>query len=335
VKYRIYKFTVNYEFELVTKLQFVTIIQYSTHSSLFSQLHPHHSYGNGFLWQMFPFIWVPELLPWLRFSNLSANSLKITFQRRLSPDLNSSCHSRRWYLFTNFAKSCPKSKLKPKLFTTDGRSVSQSVCLGVRHPFGTHDQILLVPFFCRKIALLFVLWRPFLSEVGSVICSAYIHCVIWNYWVPFPSPLTIRRDYGGSILTRLHTGVNPLQRILRVITSRRARARTHARAIIYHTHTHHLWSKGIECRWFDYFTSRMMLADFAQNHYGQRGQRLYNGFHCKCLPSVLFNSETDVNKLWLCFLLLKAIISFEHKMPGYRLLQKWKTLKVEILNTHL
>jgi hypothetical protein len=25
--------------------------------------------------------------------------------------------------------------------------------------------------------------------------------------VPFPSPLTTRRDYGASILTRLHTGV--------------------------------------------------------------------------------------------------------------------------------
>jgi hypothetical protein len=27
---------------------------------------------------------------------------------------------------------------------------------------------------------------------------------IWDYWLPFPSPLTTRRDYGGSILTRLH-----------------------------------------------------------------------------------------------------------------------------------
>jgi hypothetical protein len=27
-----------------------------------------------------------------------------------------------------------------------------------------------------------------------------------GHWVPFPSPLTTRRDYGGSILTRLHTG---------------------------------------------------------------------------------------------------------------------------------
>jgi hypothetical protein len=27
-----------------------------------------------------------------------------------------------------------------------------------------------------------------------------------GHWVPFPSPLTTRRDYGGGILTRLHTG---------------------------------------------------------------------------------------------------------------------------------
>jgi hypothetical protein len=32
------------------------------------------------------------------------------------------------------------------------------------------------------------------------------YCLIWDYWVPFPSPLTTRRDYGGSILTHLHTG---------------------------------------------------------------------------------------------------------------------------------
>jgi hypothetical protein len=94
-------------------------------------------------------------------------------------------------------------------------------------------------FFCRKIALLFVLGRPLWREDGSVICSAICqltesrrtrtrlypstqrhtrnrmqtpkikivhYCLIWDYWVPFPSPLTTRRDYGGSILTRLHTG---------------------------------------------------------------------------------------------------------------------------------
>jgi hypothetical protein len=36
-------------------------------------------------------------------------------------------------------------------------TVSQSVCLGVGHPFGVHDQILLFPSFCRKIAFLFSL----------------------------------------------------------------------------------------------------------------------------------------------------------------------------------
>jgi hypothetical protein len=32
----------------------------------------------------------------------------------------------------------------------------QMTVSGVGHPFGAHDQILLFPFFCRKIALLFV-----------------------------------------------------------------------------------------------------------------------------------------------------------------------------------
>jgi hypothetical protein len=39
-------------------------------------------------------------------------------------------------------------------------AVSQSVCLGIGHPFGAHDQIFLFPFFCLKIALLFVLGCP-------------------------------------------------------------------------------------------------------------------------------------------------------------------------------
>jgi hypothetical protein len=31
-----------------------------------------------------------------------------------------------------------------------------------------------------------------------------------GHWVPFLSPLTTRRDYGGGILTRLHTGLERL-----------------------------------------------------------------------------------------------------------------------------
>jgi hypothetical protein len=53
-------------------------------------------------------------------------------------------------------------------FTSDG----QSLCLGVGHPFLAHDQILLLPFFCRKIDLLFVLVRLLWREDGSVICSS-------------------------------------------------------------------------------------------------------------------------------------------------------------------
>jgi hypothetical protein len=51
-------------------------------------------------------------------------------------------------------------------------TVSRPMRLGVGHPFGTHDQILVFPFFYRKIALLFVLGRPLWREDGSVIYSA-------------------------------------------------------------------------------------------------------------------------------------------------------------------
>jgi hypothetical protein len=107
--------------------------------------------------------------------------------------------------------------LTVKVKVTSRLTVSQSICLGVGHPFGAHDQILLFPFFCRKIALLFILGCPLWQENGSVICSALCqwselrrthnhYCLIWDYWIPFLLPLTTRRDYGEIILTRLHTG---------------------------------------------------------------------------------------------------------------------------------
>jgi hypothetical protein len=71
-------------------------------------------------------------------------------------------------------------------------------------------------FFCRTFALLFVLGRLSDERTGLQSVSGQsrgglvtIHfCLNWDYWVPFPSPLTTRRDYGGSILARLHTGKN-------------------------------------------------------------------------------------------------------------------------------
>jgi hypothetical protein len=50
--------------------------------------------------------------------------------------------------------------------------VSWPIGLGVRHPLQFHDQILIFPFFCRTIALLFVFGRPLWREDGSAICSA-------------------------------------------------------------------------------------------------------------------------------------------------------------------
>jgi hypothetical protein len=52
----------------------------------------------------------------------------------------------------------PKVKVKVKVSLR--LTVNQSVCLCVGHPFAAHDQSLHIPFFCLKIALLFVFGRP-------------------------------------------------------------------------------------------------------------------------------------------------------------------------------
>jgi hypothetical protein len=72
--------------------------------------------------------------------------------------------------------------------------------------------------FFLTITFLFFLGRPLWRKDGSVTYSAIadwsghwrpittIYRLIWDC-VPFLSHLTIGRDYGGSILTRLHTGL--------------------------------------------------------------------------------------------------------------------------------
>jgi hypothetical protein len=72
-------------------------------------------------------------------------------------------------------------------------TVSRPIHLGVGHPFGTHDQIFLFPFFCRKIALLFVLGLPLRREDGSVICSAICQ---WS---------VSRRTYNHKLLSHLRS----------------------------------------------------------------------------------------------------------------------------------
>jgi hypothetical protein len=60
-------------------------------------------------------------------------------------------------------------------FTTDSQSVSQSVsqCLGVEHPCGTCDRILLpVGMFLFESCVLVSVERPLWREDGSTICSA-------------------------------------------------------------------------------------------------------------------------------------------------------------------
>jgi hypothetical protein len=70
-----------------------------------------------------------------------------------------SCNAT-WNLGTNSAFALGPRKTEIEVELTLRLTVGQSVCLGVGHPFGAYDQILLFPFFCRKIALLFALARP-------------------------------------------------------------------------------------------------------------------------------------------------------------------------------
>jgi hypothetical protein len=87
-------------------------------------------------------------------------------------------------------------------------TVSRPVRLGIGPPFGTLDQILSCSsFFCWHLIIL-----PKASSLTRRrVCSlqwnhslapiTILYCLIWDC-VPFLSPLTTRRDYGGSILTR-------------------------------------------------------------------------------------------------------------------------------------
>jgi hypothetical protein len=75
---------------------------------------------------------------------------------------------------------------------TDGLSAISSWC---RAPNGAHNQILISLFDSYFV---FSVW-------GSLTGTGWLIYTPGN-WVPFPSTLTTRRDYGGGILTRLHTG---------------------------------------------------------------------------------------------------------------------------------
>jgi hypothetical protein len=52
------------------------------------------------------------------------------------------------------------TQVKVKVKVTLRLTVSQSVCLGVGHPFGAHDQILLLPFFLSENCFSLLLGRP-------------------------------------------------------------------------------------------------------------------------------------------------------------------------------
>jgi hypothetical protein len=124
-------------------------------------------------------------------------------------------------------------------------TVSRPVRLGVRHPSGTRDQFFFLPeIFFRHLRVCYfvspsltrgrVCNLPLLLVLSSAVPRHSTPCFIvpiletlstWRarfpylyppgtgwpsytpgHWVPFRSPLTTRRDYGGGIMPCLHTG---------------------------------------------------------------------------------------------------------------------------------
>jgi hypothetical protein len=92
-------------------------------------------------------------------------------------------------------------------FTTD----AQSVCLGIEHPCGTCDQmLLLVGMLLPEICSLVSVWRPLWREDGAAICSGTSHaelvtmlyCLIWDSPKPGgPGPrIYIPQKEGGPVI---------------------------------------------------------------------------------------------------------------------------------------
>jgi hypothetical protein len=103
-------------------------------------------------------------------------------------------------------------RLEFMLWPTESRPIR----LGVRHPFGARAQIFLFHFFCRTLALLFVLGRHLWREDGAVICSTirqwsesrrtqYIS-VIWDYWVLTRLHTRIKHGLNNFVLWRTEIG---------------------------------------------------------------------------------------------------------------------------------
>jgi hypothetical protein len=99
------------------------------------------------------------------------------------------------------------------LWPTDSRPVR----LGIGPPFGANDQIYISLLFWTDNYFYYFSFASSLTRkwVCSLEC---LHSLVRSFTtsnhtlrlirdcVPFLSPLTTRRDYGGGILTRLHTG---------------------------------------------------------------------------------------------------------------------------------
>jgi hypothetical protein len=121
-----------------------------------------------------------------------------------------------------FLKEPPKlspseieGRIEVEVEVTFRLTVSQVVCVGAGHPFGPMTTFYFLLSFAGQLlcssfwgalsdertGLQFVVQSISGQSRGGLVTKHY--CLIWDYWVPFPSPLTTCRDYDGSILTRL------------------------------------------------------------------------------------------------------------------------------------
>jgi hypothetical protein len=137
--------------------------------------------------------------------------------RPLTPNHTLPPHLRLCSLFCRLLRLAGTTVLEFELEFVWRPTVSRPVSLVIGPTFGALDQILScqsnhtwaeVPQNSRPYLTVSFetppTWRasfPYLYPPGTG-WPSYTP----GHWVPFMSPLTTRRDYGGNILTRLHTG---------------------------------------------------------------------------------------------------------------------------------
>jgi hypothetical protein len=139
-------------------------------------------FGNPLIWRAkFPYLY-PLRIGWLSYTpgHWILDSCSAWYTKFINTLLTQNIFLSHTASNSGYPNCCGPSNCRPEttyiieveVDVTLWLTVSQSVCLGVRHPFGAHDQILLFTFFYLKIAFFFVLERPLWRDDRSAICSA-------------------------------------------------------------------------------------------------------------------------------------------------------------------